>query len=143
MFVKPLENQDILFVFGTCEAKFLGQLYKKRWTIEACFQNLKTRGFNLEDSHTKDIGKISKLVAIISIAYAFCLSLGIYKDRKIKKIVKKKHGYKTNSFFREGKNMINDASRSKSSMEKVLFPIFCIFARLIIQRLKIKKILNL
>ena len=86
LYLKLLLDGEILFIFGTCEAKFLGQLYKKRWVIESCFENLKTRGFNLEDSHTKLLERISKLLAMVSTAYAFCVSFGIYIDRKIKNI---------------------------------------------------------
>lgn len=137
VYIKPLEDGDILFVFGTCQAKYLGKLYKNRWVIEVCFQNLKTRGFNLEDTHMNILERISKLIAMVSIAYAFCVSLGIYKDRKIQKIKIKNHGYKTNSFFRVGKNLIADLFRAKSKMSGFLFNLFKIFTRLIIKKLKL------
>jgi len=54
VFIKPLEANEILFLFGNVQTKLLGKLYRKRWTIEACFQNLKTRGFKLEDTHMKN-----------------------------------------------------------------------------------------
>lgn len=59
--------------------KFMGQLYRKRWSIEVCFQNMKRRGFDLEDTHLQDDEKLKKLVALASIAYAFSASLGIYR----------------------------------------------------------------
>jgi len=40
--------------------------------IEDCFQNLKFRGFNLENIHMKILSRLSKLIAMVSIAYAFC-----------------------------------------------------------------------
>jgi IS4 transposase len=137
LYIKPLDKGEILFVFGNCQAPYLGKLYKKRWVIETCFQNLKTRGFHLEDTHMKILARISKLIAMVSIAYAFCLSLGIYKDRKIQKIKLKKHGYKTNSFFRVGKDFITDLWRAKNKIDTVLTPIFTIFARFIIINLKL------
>lgn len=137
VYIKPLEDGDILFIFGTCQAKYLGKLYKNRWVIEACFQNLKTRGFNLEHTHMKILERISKLIAMVSIAYAFCVSLGIYKDRKIQKIKIKNHGYKTNSFFRVGKNLIVDLFRTKNKIDSSLFPLFNIFTRLISKNFKL------
>jgi hypothetical protein len=137
VYIKPLEGNDILFIFGNCEAKYLGKFYKKRWVIEACFQNLKSRGFNLEDTHMKILSRLSKLIAMVSIAYAFCVSLGIYKNKKIAKIKIKKHGYKTNSFFRVGKNMIDDIFRVKRRIDEVITPLFAIFARFIIRNLKL------
>ncbi|MBB6005171.1 hypothetical protein [Arcicella rosea] len=44
VYIKQLPDGDILFLFGNCQPKFLAQLYQKRWGIEVCFQNLKTRG---------------------------------------------------------------------------------------------------
>jgi IS4 transposase len=137
VYIKPLDNGDILFVFGNCQAKLLGQLYRKRWVIEACFQNLKSRGFNLEDTHMKILDRLSKLIAMVSMAYAFCVSLGIYADRNIKKIKLKNHGYKTNSFFRVGKNMIDDLFRLKSKIDTFFVPIFKILARFIIKNIKL------
>lgn len=137
VYIKPLEKDDILFIFGNCEAKYLGKFYRKRWVIEACFQNLKSRGFNLEDTHMKILSRLSKLIAMVSIAYAFCVSLGVYKNKKIEKIKIKNHGYKINSFFRVGKNIIDDLFRVKSKIDELLTPLFAIFARFIIKKLKL------
>jgi hypothetical protein len=43
-------------------------------------------------------------VALVSIAFGMCVSLGIYQHEKVKRIKVKKHGYKANSFFRHGFN---------------------------------------
>ena len=47
VYIKPLPEGDILFLFGNYQPKFLAQLYPKRWSIEAFFQNIKTFGFNV------------------------------------------------------------------------------------------------
>ena len=36
VWVRLTEDGDYLFLFGTVQAKFMGQLYRKRWGIEAC-----------------------------------------------------------------------------------------------------------
>ena len=36
VWVMLLTDGDYLFLFGTLEAEFMGQLYRKRWSIEAC-----------------------------------------------------------------------------------------------------------
>jgi transposase len=86
VYIKPLPEGDILFLFGNCQPKFLAQLYRKRWSIEVFFQNIKTRGFNIEDTHLQELQRIRKLIAMVSIAYAFCVSLEIYVNRNVKKI---------------------------------------------------------
>jgi Transposase DDE domain len=139
VYVKPLPDGDILFLFGNCEAKFLAQLYRKRWSIEVFFQNIKTRGFNLEDTHLQNLYRIRKLIAMVSIAYAFCVSLGIYINQKVKKIKVNVDKYKVNSFFRTGMNMIVENFRKPEMIERNLTPFFKIIARFIIRKLQLFK----
>lgn len=115
--LKKLENGDYLFLFGTVHPEFMGQLYRKRWTIEACFQNLKRRGFDLASSHLRCLVKLKKLMALTSIAYGFCLSLGCYLHRKVQKIKTKKHGYKKASFSRHGLNFLQQLSRPLATVQ--------------------------
>ena len=103
VYLKKLEQGDLLFLIGNIAiASYLGTIYKKRWTIETCFQSFKDRGFALESTQMKDLGKLKKLVAIVSIAFAICVNLGIYQDKKVEKIKIKNHTYKKNSFCRVG-----------------------------------------
>ena len=100
---------DLVFLFGSVKPEFLDQLYKKRWTIETLFQAFKSRGFNLEATHLKYNDRLKKLVAIVSMAYAFCTSLGVFKHEKQKPIKSKNHKRKAKSFFRYGLDFIRDA----------------------------------
>jgi len=43
---------------------------------ESLFAALKTRGFNLEQTHISSIGKIDTLIAILTIAYIWAYKLG-------------------------------------------------------------------
>jgi hypothetical protein len=113
VWVKPLEKGDYLFLFGTVKVELMGQLYRKRWTIEACFQAFKARGFDLEKTHLKDFTKLKKLVAMVSLAYSVCMSMGIYVHRKVQKINTKNHGYKANSFCRKGIDTIREVFRAE------------------------------
>lgn len=142
LYIKPLPDGDILFLFGNCQPKFLAQLYQKRWVIEAaaaavCFQNLKTRGFNLEDTHLQELQRIRKLIAMVSIAYAFCVSLGMYMNQKVKKIKVNVDKYKVNSFFRTGMNTIFENFRKHELIEQNLTPVFKIFTRFIVRKLQL------
>ena len=139
VYIKPLPDGDILFLFGNCNPKFIAQLYRKRWAIEVCFQNLKTRGFNLEETHLRDLKRIQKLIAMVSIAYALCVTLGIYVNQKVKKIKVNVDNYKINSFFRIGMNMIFENFRKPEFIEQNLTPIFKIFTRFIIRKIQLFK----
>jgi len=105
------KDGDLLYIFGTAQAKLLGQLYKKRWRIEALFQAIKKRGFDLESTRLKYNTKLKKLVAFVSLAYAITTTIGIYQHLKVKAIPTKNHGYKENSFTRKGIDFFRDHFR--------------------------------
>ena len=77
VWVKPLANGEHLFLFGTITAAHMGQIYRKRWTIEACFQKLKRRGFDVASTHLTSAEKLKKLIGFCSLAYGLSLSMGI------------------------------------------------------------------
>ncbi len=83
----------------------------RRWTIEQCFQNLKGRGFNLENTHLRCLHKLRKLVALVTLAYAFCLSVGHAVDQRQIPIARKNHGHRATSLSRHGLNILRQLSR--------------------------------
>ena len=109
--VTALAGGEYLFFFGTANPAYLGQLYRKRWTIEACFQNMKGRGFALRGTHLQCRTKLKKLVGLVSLAYAFCVSVGTQLHEKVQPIGTKNHGYKRTSFSRHGLNALRQYSR--------------------------------
>lgn len=58
--------------------------YAKRWEIETLFGCLKSRGFNMEDTHLTKPERLSSLMAILTIALAWCLRIGEIKTQKKK-----------------------------------------------------------
>ena len=50
--------------------------YKQRWKIETLFQNLKSRGFELEETHLTEAGKIDKLFGVLALAAAWAVKTG-------------------------------------------------------------------
>ncbi len=95
------------------------KIYRERWSIEVFFQSVKERGFRLEDTHLKKTDRLAKLFAITCIAFVICLTIGVYEDSCEKEIPIKNHGYKANSFFRHGLNILRELLRP-SSVEKKL-----------------------
>lgn len=53
--------------------------YAKRWQIETLFSCFKGRGFNLEDTHLTIQDRVSKLVAIIALAFCWAYQAGLVK----------------------------------------------------------------
>jgi hypothetical protein len=135
VYLKKLPDDDYLFLIGTvADPKHLGQIYRKRWTIEAFFQSLKGRGFDIESTHMKEAQKLKKLVAVVCIAFAVCVSLGIHQHEKVQKIKIKKHGYKANSFCRVGIDLIKELCRKSVEVFEKAFQKFIRF--LLIQKIK-------
>jgi hypothetical protein len=75
--------------------------FAKRWGIETLFGALKSRGFNLEDTHVTEPERLEKLLALLAIAFCWAHQVGewLAKQRPLKI---KKHGYKAQSTFRYG-----------------------------------------
>ena len=81
--------------------------YKERWQIESAFRALKSSGFNIEDTHLTDMERISKLFALVLIAFVWAYKAGIaLNDLCPVKI--KKHGRKAKSLFKYGLNYVSN-----------------------------------
>jgi hypothetical protein len=110
--LKTLPKGEFLFLIGSLPPKNLGSIYRRRWSIEVLFQSFKERGFNLESTHLKGSDKLSKLLVFVSIAVATCVKVGEFHHQKVQKIKKKKHGYKANSFFRKGLDILRSVMKN-------------------------------
>lgn len=101
-FKKGENKHDLLIIasFNKQDQAFLN--YKERWQIETMFKAMKTSGFNIEDTHLSDLDRISKLIALIAVAFVWVYRIGIDKHLNIKKIKIKKHGRRAFSFFKYG-----------------------------------------
>ena len=73
------------------------------------FKAFKTNGFNLEDTHLREIERIDKLIALVSIAFIWAYKVGLNKHLKEKSIPIKKHGRRAYSIFKYGIRVIKDA----------------------------------
>ncbi|WP_286438579.1 transposase, partial [Bacteroides acidifaciens] len=54
--------------------------YKKRWEIETAFRAMKSSGFNIEDTHMRDMDRIERLVAMVCMALVWAYLVGEHKD---------------------------------------------------------------
>ena len=79
--------------------------YKRRWTIETLFQNLKSRGFELEETHLTEATKIDKLFGVLALGVAWAVKTGELESQA-KPIEIKKNGRPQQSLFRLGCEII-------------------------------------
>ena len=65
--------------------------YKKRWSIETLFGDIKSRGFNIHKSKLSDPQRVKKLLIVICLAYILIFKLGDYEQNSplISKITRK------------------------------------------------------
>jgi hypothetical protein len=60
----------ILATFGAPQDQAIGAR-ADRWQVETLFGCLKTRGFNFEDTHLKDAARLSKMMGLLALAFAW------------------------------------------------------------------------
>ena len=70
--LKRLPDKDLLAVvgFGLRGRDDPLETCRHRWAIELCFACLKTKGFNIEDTHLRHPDRLEKMFALASIAAA-------------------------------------------------------------------------
>jgi hypothetical protein len=72
-----LEDGDFLFIAssGAPQAEAI-DAYADRWQVETLFGGLKSRGFNFEDTHLTDPQRLSKLMGLLALAFAWTYRTG-------------------------------------------------------------------
>jgi len=65
--------------------------YADRWQVETLFGGLKTRGFNFEDTHLKDAARLSKMMGLLALAFAWTHRIGEPLHDQDRPIPLKKH----------------------------------------------------
>jgi hypothetical protein len=67
-----LDNGErlILATFGAPQDQAI-DAYADRWQVETLFGCLKTRGFNFEDTHLRDASRLSKMMGLLALAFAW------------------------------------------------------------------------
>jgi hypothetical protein len=124
MRIKGRDNHVIVMSYGVHPQDALDH-YARRWEIETLFGCLKTRGFNLEDTHMSDPDKIDKLTGILALAFVWAHHVGEWLHEH-KPIRIKAHGRKAMSLFRYGLDYLEEVyshlkySKSLKKLKAVL-----------------------
>ena len=109
-----LRTGELLLVVSNVQSDQALSCYKQRWKIETLFQFLKSRGFNLEDTHITDPERLEKLFALVAVAACWALVAGFWKNTFEQPLKVKKHGRLEKSFFRSGLVFIQQAFNDPS-----------------------------
>jgi len=83
-------------------------VYLRRWEIESLFQSLKGRGFRFEETHMVHQARITKLIALLAVGFAWAHKVGEWRALKKTIPFKKFSTYHApqQSFFRYGLDLI-------------------------------------
>jgi hypothetical protein len=95
-------HDELLIVLTPDQPRKALRLYAQRWQIETLFGALKSRGFNVEQTHLTARNRIEKLLAIMAISFAWAYLVGDWLDRQVRPIPVKSHGRRAQSVFRYG-----------------------------------------
>lgn len=98
--VRREKNELVIVVSSEASGGILSE-YAVRWQIETLFSCLKTRGFCLEDTHLRDGERVSRLLALLNLAFCWSLLAGKLVCRR-KPLKLKKHKRLEKSVFRAG-----------------------------------------
>ena len=102
-----LEDGELLILISNDSPQTAICDYAQRWGIETLFGMFKTRGFNLESTHFTKKERLSKLVALLSLAMCWAILIGEWLEEQ-KPLKIKKHGRKAKSIFRYGLDHLRD-----------------------------------
>lgn len=101
---------------------------RRRWSIETLFGGLKTRGFNLEDTHLCHPERMERLFALLVRACAWCLQVGLWKHQH-QPIRLKTHQRPAQSLFRYGldhlRRLFFNAVHHLSEMQQMIKLLSC------------------
>lgn len=99
--------------------------YKNRWTIELLFRNLKSSGFNLEETHLRHLERLHKLFSVVTMACVLAFLTGKQQERIKKTPYKKTVKAPLFSTFRRGfdwiRQLIDEGKRKASKHFQALF----------------------
>jgi hypothetical protein len=113
-----LEGELLVLVTAKRPSKAL-VIYAQRWNIECLFAALKTRGFNLEDSHVTDALRSERLFGLLVMAFVWAVRVGELVSRW-RRMPIRCHGLPLRSVFRTGLDELRQILLSGCSQGFVL-----------------------
>ena len=94
--------------------------YRRRWTIETMFANLKTKSMNRGAPHITAPDNLTPLLAVLALTVTLCVKTGIAAARR-HPIPIKKHGRRAWSIFALGLGALRKIAASENSAHIIIF----------------------
>ena len=124
--LKRLKDGSFLSLAGCgVDPGSMFELYRQRWDIETLFAALKSRGFDLEETHLTEPDRIRKLLGVLALTYSWTRIVGL--DRKSREGPPREcangycaNGYPEKSLFRYGLDRLKELLTNWYRMQEEL-----------------------
>lgn len=110
---KRADGELLILISNEPSPEMIGE-YRRRWQIETLFGCLKSRGFDLEETHLQESERLEKLLGLLALAICWSWLAG-EKICQTKPITVKKHGRRAKSIFRVGLDYLEQVFRVGSA----------------------------
>lgn len=84
---KKIKEEFVVVCSNVQDPPKVLRAYRQRWSVETCFRNMKTQGFNLENTHMTLMPRLNKLMAIMAVAIRVSSLSGLMQHCPYKKTV--------------------------------------------------------
>ncbi|CAM4395567.1 IS4 family transposase [Deinococcus marmoris] len=101
------QGEPLIVASNATKGQHILKGYRQRWKIECLFRALKTKGFQLENTHMTLPGHVTRLLCLLTLAYVWSVLVGISQH-----ITLKKHGRRAWSVVTLGlRSLVRASSR--------------------------------
>lgn len=117
------EAEDPFLILATWNLDPAGasMLYRRRWEIETLFAALKSRGYDLEETHLTNPDRIQRLIGLLSLTFAWTHIIGEKRAMQEGPPPTKSHGRRERSLFRYGLDLLQSLLTTPEGQDATFF----------------------
>lgn len=78
------DGEALIIASNTGSVMTIQARYRRRFRIECLFRALKTKGFNLKNTHMTLHDHVERLLCLLTIAYVWCVLFGLLQEANFK-----------------------------------------------------------
>lgn len=78
------DGEMLLVASNAMKSHKILKAYRKRWKIECLFRALKSKGFQLENTHMTLHDHLERLLCVLTLAYVWCILVGLQQSVRLK-----------------------------------------------------------
>lgn len=118
---REAEDPFLILATSRLDPEEATSLYRRRWEVETMFAALKSRGFNLEETHLTAPGRIRRLIGLLALAFGWTHLAGEKRAAREGPPSEKTHGRRARSLFRYGLDWLQSILTTPEKQDAALF----------------------